>query len=97
MTELPDGFLGALVPEANPAPLPWGAFLWETGVSDASAAALPDAMLDGLREHSDAGAEKLVDPALDVPAQAALERLPEVLAPRLAAVLCTRGAVRSAA
>jgi hypothetical protein len=97
VTELPDGFLGALVPEANPAPLPWDAFLLETGVSDASAAVLPDAMLDGLREHSDAGAEKLADPALDVPAQVALERLPEVLAPRPAAVLCKLDAAPSAA
>jgi hypothetical protein len=95
--ELLDGFLDALVPEASPAQLPLDACPSETGASDASAAALPDAMLDGLREHSDAGAEKLVDPALDVPAQVAQGLLPEVLVQRLAAVLCKLDAAPSAA
>lgn len=64
-------------------------------------------MLDGSREHSDAGAEKLVDPALDdpaldapaldAPAQGAQVHLLALLAPRLAAVLCKPDAVPSAA
>jgi hypothetical protein len=66
-------------------------------VSDALAAVLPDAKPDGSRENSDAGAEKLVGPALGVRAQGAPARLPEVLAPQPEEALCTRGAVRSAA
>ena len=69
----------------------------ETAASDASASALPDATLDGPQEHSDAGAEKLVDPALDVPGQVAQVRPLELLAPKLAAVLCKPDAAPSAA
>jgi hypothetical protein len=68
-----------------------------TGVSDALAGALPDAMLDVLQEHSDAGAEKLVDPALDAPAQVAQVHRLELLAPRLAAAPCKPDAAPSAA
>jgi hypothetical protein len=96
-TELPDGFPDALVPEADPVPLPWDACQWETAASDASAAVLPDVMLDGPQEHSDAGAEKLVDPALGVLVQVAKALLIELLAARHAEVLCKPGAAPSAA
>ena len=69
----------------------------ETAASDAWDAALPDAMLDAPREHSDAGAEKLVDPALDVPAQVEPELLTGQLAPQPAEVLCKPDAALSAA
>ena len=96
-TELPDGFPDALVLEADPAPLPSDACRLETVASDAWADALPDAMPDGSREHLDAGAEKLVDPALDVPGQVAQVRPLELLAPKLAAALCKPDAAPSAA
>jgi hypothetical protein len=54
-------------------------------------------MPDGPQEHSDAGAEKLVDPALDVPAQVAQVRRHGLLAPRLAAALYKPVAAPSAA
>ena len=95
--ELPDGFPDGSVPEANPAPLPWDACQWETAASDAWDAALPDAMLDAPQEHSDAGAEKWVDPALDVPAQVVRALLLELLAARHAGVLCKPDAGPSAA
>ena len=96
-TELPDGFPDALVLEADPAPLPSDACRLETVASDASVAVLPDAMPDGSQEHSDAGAEKLVDPALGVLVQVAQALLIELLAARHAEVLCKPGAAPSAA
>ena len=96
-TELPDGFPDALVPEADPVPLPSDAFRLETAASDASAAALPDAMLDVPQERSGAGAEKLVDPARDVPVQVAQALRLELLAARRAWVLCKPDAAPSAA
>jgi hypothetical protein len=69
----------------------------ETVESDASADALPDAMPDGPQEYPDAGAEKLVDPALDVPVQVAQALLIELLAARRAGVLCKPDAAPSAA
>ena len=54
-------------------------------------------MLDVPQEDSDAGAEKLVDPALDVPGQVAQVRPLELLAPKLAAALCKPDAAPSAA
>jgi hypothetical protein len=86
-----------LVPEADPAPPPWDGFRLETVASDASAAALPDAMPDDSREHLDAGAEKSVDPALDVQEQVARVLLTELLEPRLAEALCKPDAAPSAA
>jgi hypothetical protein len=96
-TELPDGFPDALVPEAARVPRPWDGSQLETVASDASAAVLPDAMPDGPQEYSDAGAEKLVDPALGVPAQVGRGLLIELLAARHAGVLCKPDAVPSAA
>jgi len=96
-TELPDGFPDALVLEADPAPLPSDACRLETAVSDAWDGALPDAMLDVPQEDSDAGAEKWVDPALDVPAQVARALQLELLAARHAGVLCKPDAAPSAA
>ena len=69
----------------------------ETAVSDAWDGALPDAMLDVPQEDSDAGAEKWVDPALDVPAQVARALQLELLAARHAGVLCKPDAGPSAA
>lgn len=97
MTALPVGFLDALVPEAGLGPLPWDACRLETAASDASADVLPDAMLDVPQEHWDAGAEKLVDPALGVPAQVARALLLELPAARHAGVLCKPDAAPSAA
>ena len=97
MTELPDGSPDELVPEANLVPRPSDAYRLETAVSDAWAGALPDAMLDDPREHSDAGAEKLVDLARDVPVQVALALRLELLAARLARVPCKPDAAPSGA
>jgi hypothetical protein len=97
VTELPDGFPDELVPVANLAPRPWDVCRLETAASDAWDAALPDAILDAPQEHSDAGAEKWVDPALDVPAQVAQVHLLELLAARRARVLCKPVAAPSAA
>jgi hypothetical protein len=97
VTELPDGFPDELVPEANLVPRPWGVCRLETALSDASAAALLGAMLDGPQEHSDAGAGKSVDPAQDVPAQVAQVLLLELLAALHAAALCKPDAAPSAA
>ena len=69
----------------------------EIAASDAWDAALPDAMLDAPQEHSDAGAEKWVDPALDVPAQVARALLLELLAARRTRVLCKPASGPSAA
>ena len=96
-TELPDGFPDALVLEADPALLPSGACRWETAESDAWADVLPGAMPDGSRERLGAGAEKLVDPALDVLVQAGQALLIELRAARHAEVLCTPDAAPSAA
>ena len=68
-----------------------------TGASDASADVLPDAMLDGPQAHSGADVEKLVDPALDVPAQVEPKLLTGQLAPQPAEVLCKPDAALSAA
>jgi len=54
-------------------------------------------MLDAPQEHSDAGAEKWVDPALDVPAQAARALQLELPAAQHAAELCKPDAGPSAA
>jgi hypothetical protein len=69
----------------------------ETAASDAWDGALPDAMLDVPQGHSDAGAEKWVDPALDVPAQVARALLLELPAVRHAGELCKPDADPSAA
>jgi hypothetical protein len=69
----------------------------ETGASDALADVLPVAMLDGPQEHSDAGAEKLVDPALGVLVQVAQALLIELLAARHAGALYKPAAGPSAA
>ena len=69
----------------------------ETAASDAWDAALPDVMLDAPQERSDAGAEKLVDPALGVPAQVARALLLELLAARHAGALYKPDAGPSAA
>ena len=97
MRELPDGFPDALVPEAVLVPLPSDACRLETAESDASADVLPDAMLDGPQGHSDAGAEKLAGPALDVRVQVAQALLIELLAARRAGVPCKPDAAPSAA
>ena len=57
-------------------------------MSDAWDGALPDAMLDVPQEDPDAGAEKLADPAPDVPVQVAQALQLELLAARSAKVLC---------
>jgi hypothetical protein len=54
-------------------------------------------MLDAPQERSDAGAEKLVDPALGVPAQVARALLLELLAARHAGALYKPDAGPSAA
>jgi hypothetical protein len=73
-----------------------------SSVSDASDAALPDAMdaADLRREPSDAGAEKLADPALDARARDAWFRqerwFVQPAPPAVAAELYTPDGVRSA-
>ena len=54
-------------------------------------------MLDAPQARSDAGAEKLVDPALDVPVQVAQALRLELLEALHARVLCKPDAARSAA
>jgi len=54
-------------------------------------------MLDGPQAHSGADVEKLVDPALDVPAQVEPKLLTGQLAPQPAEVLCKPDAALSAA
>jgi hypothetical protein len=101
--ELPDERRDELVPEAvAPVPHREDAHRLASSASDASDAALPDAMdaADLRREPSDGGAEKLAVPALDARAQDAWSRrarwFVQWVRPAVAAELYRPDAVQSA-